>query len=99
MRSAFILGRLPGMFLDDLIANGAEILRPGHRNTASQVEQGVAQRLQDDFVPPAYKSHPIAFLEIQGTANLSWNSHLTSTTYSTNDHHAYLRLSVLLTYV
>jgi hypothetical protein len=53
------------MFLDDSIADGSKILWPAYGNAASQVEQGVPQRLQHDFVTSLYESDPVAFLEIQ----------------------------------
>jgi len=81
------------MLLEDLMTNGGEILRLGHGNAASQVEQGVRQRLQDNLITSPYERDPISFLQIQRAANLPWNSHLAPTAYSTNDHHAYLHLA------
>jgi hypothetical protein len=84
------------MFLDDLIADGGKILWPGCGNAASQVEQGICQRLQDDFIPSLYESDPVAFLEVERSADLPWNSHLASAAYSANDHHTYLLMAAVL---
>jgi hypothetical protein len=53
------------MLSDNLVTDGAEILDLGCGNAASQVEQGIRQRLQNDFIPSVYESDPIAFPEIQ----------------------------------
>jgi hypothetical protein len=87
------------MVLHDLVADGGEILRLLHRNAASQVEQGTGQWLQDDFIPSLYESDPVAFLEVERSANLPWNSHLAAAAYSANNHHAYLPIAVLLAFV
>jgi hypothetical protein len=53
------------MVLNDLAADGSEILRLAHRNATSQVEQRTGQWLQDDLIPSLYESNPVSRLEVQ----------------------------------
>jgi hypothetical protein len=52
------------MVLHDLIADSRKILRLLYGDAASQVEQGIRQRLQDHLIATAYESDAIAFLKI-----------------------------------
>jgi hypothetical protein len=93
------LGHLPGVLLNDLFTDGVKILGLGYRDAAPQVEQGVCQGLQNDFVASAYECDAIAFLQIQRTAELSGNSHLPSPADSTNNHPVYLHSSDKIPFV
>jgi len=64
-RSIFILGHLSGVLLDDLFADSGETMRLSYGDAAPQIEQGVRQRLQNDFVTLAYEGDAIAFLQVQ----------------------------------
>jgi hypothetical protein len=77
------------MFLDDLITDGGKVLGLNCRNAASQIEESVRQRLQDDFITSLYESDTIAFLEIQRAADCPWNSHLPSASYGADNCHTF----------
>jgi hypothetical protein len=64
MRSGVILGDLSCALLEDLSANGGEILGLAHGNAAAQVKQSAGQGLQDDLVAPADERNAIAFPEL-----------------------------------
>jgi len=53
------------MLLDDLFMHGGKIVGLSYWDTAPQVEQGVRQRLQNDFVTSEYEGDAIAFLQVQ----------------------------------
>jgi hypothetical protein len=93
------LSDLARVVLHDLVADGGEILRLLHRNAASQVEQRTGQWLQDNLIPSLYESDPVAFFEVERSANLPWNSHLAAAAYSANNHHAHLPIAVILVFV
>ncbi len=68
--SGCIAGGLGGVFAENLVANGVEVLGAVHGHATAVIPQRAFEGPQHHVLPLLNKRHPVALFYVKGLANL-----------------------------